>query len=118
MLCWPAAQQMPQPAWPSNVTPFSSASHLPQSELEDLCFAVLQPSEYRKLRRELDELWGVPTIPQQVQLLCCSAVLRLGLWQQELSWSSCGGCPPSRSRCAHNVLLSLSMQCKSVCLAL
>lgn len=37
-----------------------------QSELEDLCFAVLQPSEYRKLRRELDELWGVPTIPQQV----------------------------------------------------
>lgn len=38
----------------------------PQSELEDLCFAVLQPTEYRALRRELDELWGVPSIPQQV----------------------------------------------------
>ncbi|PRW20358.1 GTP diphosphokinase chloroplastic isoform X1 isoform A [Chlorella sorokiniana] len=45
-----------------------------KSELEDLCFAVLQPGEYRKLRRELDELWGVPTIPQQAALSsieCC-----------------------------------------------
>ncbi|PSC74447.1 Guanosine-3, 5 -bis(diphosphate) 3 -pyrophosphohydrolase [Micractinium conductrix] len=36
-----------------------------KSELEDLCFAVLQPGEYRALRRELDALWGVPTIPPQ-----------------------------------------------------
>ncbi|KAL4431494.1 hypothetical protein ABPG75_006750 [Micractinium tetrahymenae] len=36
-----------------------------KSELEDLCFAVLQPAEYRRLRRELDALWGVPTIPPQ-----------------------------------------------------
>ncbi|KAL4419557.1 hypothetical protein ABPG77_006888 [Micractinium sp. CCAP 211/92] len=36
-----------------------------KSELEDLCFAVLQPAEYRQLRRELDALWGVPTIPPQ-----------------------------------------------------
>lgn len=36
-----------------------------KSELEDLCFAVLQPAEYRALRRQLDELWGVPTIPDQ-----------------------------------------------------
>jgi len=34
-----------------------------KSELEDLCFAVLQPSAYRALRDELDELWGVQSIP-------------------------------------------------------
>ena len=31
-----------------------------KSELEDLCFAVLQPREYRALRAELDEMWGLP----------------------------------------------------------
>lgn len=53
---------------------------------------MLQPSEYRKLRRELDELWGVPTIPQQVRIAfflgCC-----LGATEPD-----CGVCPPSRSR--------------------
>jgi ppGpp synthetase/RelA/SpoT-type nucleotidyltranferase len=34
-----------------------------KSELEDLCFAVLQPTEYRALRAELDELWGLVSIP-------------------------------------------------------
>lgn len=30
----------------------------PQSELEDLCFAVLQPAEFQQLRHDLDVLWG------------------------------------------------------------
>lgn len=34
-----------------------------KSELEDLCFAVLQPNEYRALRAELDEMWGLVNIP-------------------------------------------------------
>lgn len=34
-----------------------------KSELEDLCFAVLQPEEYRALRAELDEMWGLESIP-------------------------------------------------------
>jgi len=34
-----------------------------KSELEDLCFAVLQPNEYRALRAELDEMWGLVSIP-------------------------------------------------------
>jgi (p)ppGpp synthase/HD superfamily hydrolase len=38
-----------------------------QSELEDLCFAVLQPRDYAALRRQLDELWGVTTIPDQAR---------------------------------------------------
>ena len=29
-----------------------------QAELEDLCFAVLQPVRFRQLRHELDVLWG------------------------------------------------------------
>jgi HD domain/Region found in RelA / SpoT proteins len=33
-----------------------------KSELEDLCFAVLQPDEYRALRAELDEMWGLTSI--------------------------------------------------------
>ncbi len=36
-----------------------------RSELEDLCFAVLQPDEYRALRAELDKLWGIKTIADQ-----------------------------------------------------
>eukprot|EP00887_Chlorella_sp_A99_P008297 scaffold12.g8297.t1 len=35
------------------------------SELEDLCFAVLQPSEYRTLRAALDELWGIKTLSER-----------------------------------------------------
>jgi len=34
-----------------------------KSELEDLCFAVLQPQEYHALRSELDALWGIKSIP-------------------------------------------------------
>ena len=34
-----------------------------KSELEDLCFAVLQPQEYHTLRSELDALWGIKSIP-------------------------------------------------------
>lgn len=34
-----------------------------KSELEDLCFAVLQPAAYAALRAELDELWGLRSIP-------------------------------------------------------
>lgn len=34
-----------------------------KSELEDLCFAVLQPKEYHALRSELDALWGIMSIP-------------------------------------------------------
>lgn len=33
-----------------------------RSELEDLCFAVLQPTEYRTLRAELDGLCGIQSI--------------------------------------------------------
>ena len=34
-----------------------------QSELEDLCFAVVSPHEYRALRHELDRLWGLDSLP-------------------------------------------------------
>ncbi|KAK9818140.1 hypothetical protein WJX72_007743 [[Myrmecia] bisecta] len=34
-----------------------------KSELEDLCFAVLHPAEYRALRSELDAFWGLQSIP-------------------------------------------------------
>lgn len=34
-----------------------------QSELEDLCFAVVSPHEYRALRNELDRLWGLNSLP-------------------------------------------------------
>jgi hypothetical protein len=33
-----------------------------QSELEDLCFAVMHPREYRALRSELDTIWGLPPL--------------------------------------------------------
>ncbi|GIL60849.1 hypothetical protein Vafri_15365 [Volvox africanus] len=33
-----------------------------KSEMEDLCFAVLQPSTYCTLRAELDRLWSLPTL--------------------------------------------------------
>jgi len=36
-----------------------------QSELEDLCFAVLQPAEYRALRQGLDALWGLSSLPDE-----------------------------------------------------
>ncbi|MEW5311127.1 MAG: hypothetical protein WDW38_002867 [Sanguina aurantia] len=34
-----------------------------KSELEDLCFAVLEPERYCKLRCALDELWKLPSSP-------------------------------------------------------
>lgn len=34
-----------------------------QAELEDLCFAVVSPNEYRALRHELDRLWGLDSLP-------------------------------------------------------
>ncbi|KAK9904975.1 hypothetical protein WJX75_006786 [Coccomyxa subellipsoidea] len=33
-----------------------------KSELEDLCFAVMHPREYRALRSELDTIWGLPPL--------------------------------------------------------
>ena len=33
-----------------------------KSELEDLCFAVLQPSTFGALRADLDELWGIENV--------------------------------------------------------
>ena len=39
-----------------------------QSELEDLCFAVLQPDEYHTLRRGLDQLWGLNSLPDEAAL--------------------------------------------------
>lgn len=33
-----------------------------QAELEDLCFAVMNPREYRVLRSELDTIWGLPPL--------------------------------------------------------
>eukprot|EP00890_Picochlorum_soloecismus_P000682 jgi/Picsp_1/1614/NSC_05092-R1_rela spot homologous protein rsh2 len=35
-----------------------------KSELEDLCFAVLQPATYGALKAEVDEIWGVETLPE------------------------------------------------------
>jgi (p)ppGpp synthase/HD superfamily hydrolase len=35
-----------------------------KSELEDLCFAVLQPATYGALRGDLEEIWGLDTIPE------------------------------------------------------
>ena len=41
-----------------------------QAELEDLCFAVLQPAAYASVRSQLDALWGGPA---QAQLRSPSA---------------------------------------------
>ncbi|KAF8062916.1 relA [Scenedesmus sp. PABB004] len=35
-----------------------------QSEMEDLCFAVVQPARYCALRQELDKLWSSPPPPR------------------------------------------------------
>lgn len=32
-----------------------------QAELEDLCFAVLQPEAYAQLRADVDQMWGLPS---------------------------------------------------------
>lgn len=46
------------------VVPANKGSAVLQSELEDLCFAVLQPAQFRKLRHELDVMWGcLPPVP-------------------------------------------------------
>lgn len=44
-----------------------------KSELEDLCFVVLQPQEYVGLRAELDSLWGLSSLPadSMVPEDCC-----------------------------------------------
>ena len=52
-----------------------------KSELEDLCFAVLQPEEYRALRAELDALWGLDSIPY-------AAMAPSGSWDSDLDNSS------------------------------
>ena len=46
-----------------------------QAELEDLCFAVLQPQAYHSVRQQLDGLWGVPCLlgPEQPQSLPLAA---------------------------------------------
>ena len=41
-----------------------------KSELEDLCFAVLQPAAYGALRGDLEEVWGIQEIPE----LCYASV--------------------------------------------
>lgn len=60
--CLPATRLLA--AWSPQLLTCSSPCPL-QSELEDLCFAVLQPKEYRTLRSALDELWGVSSIPER-----------------------------------------------------
>ncbi|KAL4853513.1 putative GTP diphosphokinase RSH1 [Chlorella vulgaris] len=47
-----------------------------KSELEDLCFAVLQPAEYRALRRQLDELVA-PSMPACLTTLSALAASAL-----------------------------------------
>jgi hypothetical protein len=42
-----------------------------QSELEDLCFAVLQPSEFRRLRDAVFEYCGLPPMTAEVRCACC-----------------------------------------------
>lgn len=37
-----------------------------KAELEDLCFAVLQPTEYTLLRNELDSIWGLQQVTDLV----------------------------------------------------
>ena len=47
-----------------------------KAELEDLCFAVLHPTDFASARTRLDLLWGVrPTLP-------ASTLLRLGLVEE------------------------------------
>lgn len=41
---------------------FESADCL-QSELEDLCFAILHPDCYRKLHEERNKLWSLEPVP-------------------------------------------------------
>lgn len=33
-----------------------------KSEMEDLCFAVLQPEQYCALRAALDRIWSLPSL--------------------------------------------------------
>lgn len=33
-----------------------------KSEMEDLCFAVLQPEQYCALRAQLDKIWSLPSL--------------------------------------------------------
>ena len=37
--------------------------------MEDLCFAVLQPKDYRSLRQQLDRLWGTQSFPDLSRVL-------------------------------------------------
>lgn len=48
-----------------NTTPPPPLPLLLQSEMEDLCFAVMHPDVYCKMRAELDRLWSLPTLVWQ-----------------------------------------------------
>ena len=62
----------PKSAAVSHRTTISQQSTAPpalQSEMEDLCFAVLQPKDYRSLRQQLDRLWGTQSFPDLSRVL-------------------------------------------------
>lgn len=53
----------------TTVSQQSTVSPVLQSEMEDLCFAVLQPKDYRSLRQQLDRLWGTQSFPDLSRVL-------------------------------------------------
>ena len=72
-----------------------------QAELEDLCFAVLQPTEYTLLRNELNSIWGlqqvIDLIPTQADSLFrqAQASIKLASQTADLSTSSVPHLPPA-----------------------
>ncbi len=43
-----------------------------KSEMEDLCFAVLQPEQYCALRAQLDRVWNLPSLKVRAEAACCA----------------------------------------------
>ena len=67
---WQLAVLHPNTAAVSHCTATSrNVSPALQSEMEDLCFAVLQPKDYRSLRQQLDRLWGTQSFPDLSRVL-------------------------------------------------
>lgn len=71
-----------------------------QAELEDLCFAVLQPEAYAKLRAEVDRMWCLPSLP----LPTPPSVLPTAAPR-----SSPAAAEPSNSRCSSSSTTSAAM---------
>lgn len=84
-----------------------------QSELEDLCFAVLQPAEFRRLRHELDVLWGTGLKPSKSRRRTQLQQLSSGSGSSGSSRGADTGMPSSSSVTAGDVRGSSGSQSHS-----